>query len=87
MRSSDLNAKRKLDYGKFTLLGGELRSIMPDRTGLLADRTGLLSPRWYITLPNDKLPQGEFGPHGYVAGPFRRRWEAVESGLRMMGIE
>lgn len=83
MRSSDINKQRKLRFGQAIMLGVEIRSEVHGPVAELA-YAGYGTARWYIALP----PIGPWHDkgQGYIAGPYLRRWEAVNAALDKMGV-
>lgn len=70
---------RNLRFGQAVLLGVEFERRYINAYGVSV-KSEYAKPKWYLALPPDK----HFG--GYVSGPFKWRWEAVESSLKHLGV-
>lgn len=72
-RVSAVNAKRKLHHAQAVLLGVEITHRPTDHGN---------SYGWYKTVPNELLNPR----HGYVSGPYKYRWQVVESVMELLDL-
>jgi len=70
MRISEINKRRKLQFGQATMLG--IKIEQDKRVGAA----------YHFILPEQLRPTTK----GYVSGFFHHRWECVEAALRVVGL-
>lgn len=83
MRASNINQQRKLRFGQAVLLGVKFEEDWE----FPRLKVECQPKRWTLKIPRALLEKTYlYASDPYHVGPFKRRWEAVDHALQLLGV-